>query len=72
MVLSAHDRAVRNCPWTVGLWIRYLLAMERHRVEHSIISGEERTSKCSSGLLSALQTAWHKWDFAGSVLILLQ
>ncbi|NXB55987.1 SART3 protein, partial [Struthidea cinerea] len=38
LVLSAHDRAVRNCPWTVGLWIRYLLAMERHRVEHSVIS----------------------------------
>uniref|UniRef100_A0A8C3P0Q0 Spliceosome associated factor 3, U4/U6 recycling protein n=1 Tax=Cyanoderma ruficeps TaxID=181631 RepID=A0A8C3P0Q0_9PASS len=38
LVLSAHDRAVRNCPWTVGLWIRYLLAMERHRVEHSSIS----------------------------------
>ncbi|NXC85625.1 SART3 protein, partial [Cercotrichas coryphoeus] len=38
LVLSAHDRAVRNCPWTVGLWIRYLLAMERHRVEHNIIS----------------------------------
>ncbi|NWQ59329.1 SART3 protein, partial [Neopipo cinnamomea] len=38
LVLSAHDRAVRNCPWTVGLWIRYLLAMERHRVDHSIIS----------------------------------
>ncbi|NWU17343.1 SART3 protein, partial [Cephalopterus ornatus] len=38
LVLSAHDRAVRNCPWTVGLWIRYLLAMERHRVDHNIIS----------------------------------
>ncbi|NXX75168.1 SART3 protein, partial [Urocolius indicus] len=38
LVLSAHDRAVRNCPWTVGLWIRYLLAMERHRVDHSVIS----------------------------------
>ncbi|XP_074776978.1 spliceosome associated factor 3, U4/U6 recycling protein isoform X4 [Athene noctua] len=38
LVLSAHDRAVRNCPWTVGLWIRYLLAMERHRVDHGIIS----------------------------------
>ncbi|NWI51999.1 SART3 protein, partial [Calyptomena viridis] len=38
LVLSAHDRAVRNCPWTVGLWIRYLLAMERHRVDHSSIS----------------------------------
>ncbi|KAM6403876.1 squamous cell carcinoma antigen recognized by T-cells 3 isoform 2-T2 [Rhynochetos jubatus] len=38
LVLSAHDRAVRNCPWTVGLWIRYLLAMERHRVDHGTIS----------------------------------
>ncbi|NXP17534.1 SART3 protein, partial [Scytalopus superciliaris] len=38
LVLSAHERAVRNCPWTVGLWIRYLLAMERHRVDHSSIS----------------------------------
>ncbi|XP_025055614.1 squamous cell carcinoma antigen recognized by T-cells 3 [Alligator sinensis] len=38
LVLSAHDRAVRNCPWTVGLWIRYLLAMERHRVGHRTIS----------------------------------
>ncbi|NXW37296.1 SART3 protein, partial [Phaetusa simplex] len=38
LVLSAHDRAVRNCPWTVGLWIRYLLAMERHAVDHGIIS----------------------------------
>ncbi|XP_072456311.1 squamous cell carcinoma antigen recognized by T-cells 3 [Notamacropus eugenii] len=38
LVLSAHDRAVRNCPWTVGLWNRYLLAMERHGVEHQIVS----------------------------------
>ncbi|XP_030316655.1 squamous cell carcinoma antigen recognized by T-cells 3 isoform X1 [Calypte anna] len=38
LVLSAHDRAVRNCPWTVGLWIRYLLALERHRVDHGTIS----------------------------------
>ncbi|KGL82069.1 Squamous cell carcinoma antigen recognized by T-cells 3, partial [Tinamus guttatus] len=38
LVLSAHDRAVRNCPWTVGLWIRYLLAMERHSVDHSTVS----------------------------------
>ncbi|XP_044529902.1 squamous cell carcinoma antigen recognized by T-cells 3 [Gracilinanus agilis] len=38
LVLSAHDRAVRNCPWTVGLWNRYLLAMERHGVAHQIVS----------------------------------
>ncbi|XP_066116414.1 squamous cell carcinoma antigen recognized by T-cells 3 isoform X1 [Saccopteryx bilineata] len=38
LVLSAHSRAVRNCPWTVALWSRYLLAMERHGVEHQVIS----------------------------------
>uniref|UniRef100_A0ABM5F2Q7 Squamous cell carcinoma antigen recognized by T-cells 3 n=1 Tax=Pogona vitticeps TaxID=103695 RepID=A0ABM5F2Q7_9SAUR len=38
LVLSAHERAVRNCPWTVRLWNQYLLAMERHRVEHHTIA----------------------------------
>ncbi|XP_066465740.1 squamous cell carcinoma antigen recognized by T-cells 3 isoform X2 [Tiliqua scincoides] len=38
LVLSAHERAVRNCPWTVKLWNQYLLAMERHQVEHRLIS----------------------------------
>ncbi|XP_049623727.1 squamous cell carcinoma antigen recognized by T-cells 3 isoform X2 [Suncus etruscus] len=38
LVLSAHSRAVRNCPWTVSLWSRYLLAMERHGVDHRVIS----------------------------------
>ncbi|KAB0363600.1 hypothetical protein FD754_007756 [Muntiacus muntjak] len=38
LVLSVHSRAVRNCPWTVALWSRYLLAMERHGVEHRVIS----------------------------------
>lgn len=38
LVLSAHSRAVRNCPWTVALWSRYLLAMERHGVDHRVIS----------------------------------
>ncbi|XP_059532030.1 squamous cell carcinoma antigen recognized by T-cells 3 isoform X2 [Myotis daubentonii] len=38
LVLSVHHRAVRNCPWTVGLWSRYLLAMERHGVDHHVIS----------------------------------
>ncbi|XP_058014481.1 squamous cell carcinoma antigen recognized by T-cells 3 isoform X2 [Ahaetulla prasina] len=38
LVLSAHERAVRNCPWTVKLWIESLLAMERHHVEHRVIS----------------------------------
>nr|XP_020731701.1 squamous cell carcinoma antigen recognized by T-cells 3 [Odocoileus virginianus texanus] len=38
LVLSVHSRAVRNCPWTVALWSRYLLAMERHGIEHRVIS----------------------------------
>ncbi|XP_053444968.1 squamous cell carcinoma antigen recognized by T-cells 3 isoform X2 [Nycticebus coucang] len=38
LVLSVHNRAVRNCPWTVALWSRYLLAMERHGVDHPVIS----------------------------------
>ncbi|XP_023617823.1 squamous cell carcinoma antigen recognized by T-cells 3 isoform X4 [Myotis lucifugus] len=37
LVLSVHNRAVRNCPWTVALWSRYLLAMERHGVDHHVI-----------------------------------
>ncbi|XP_066459934.1 squamous cell carcinoma antigen recognized by T-cells 3 [Eleutherodactylus coqui] len=38
LVLGAHDRAVRNCPWTVGLWKSYILALERHCVEHNTVT----------------------------------
>ncbi|XP_077164084.1 spliceosome associated factor 3, U4/U6 recycling protein isoform X2 [Paroedura picta] len=38
LVLPAHERAVRNCPWTVKLWKHYLLAMERHGVAHPLVS----------------------------------
>ncbi|XP_039218577.1 squamous cell carcinoma antigen recognized by T-cells 3 isoform X1 [Crotalus tigris] len=38
VVLSTCKRAVRNCPWAVKLWSQYLLSMERHNVEHQIIS----------------------------------
>ncbi|XP_072520466.1 squamous cell carcinoma antigen recognized by T-cells 3 [Salminus brasiliensis] len=38
LVLSCHERAVRNCPWTMGLWKSYLLALERHGAEHHIVS----------------------------------
>ncbi|XP_045697651.1 squamous cell carcinoma antigen recognized by T-cells 3 isoform X3 [Phyllostomus hastatus] len=38
LVLSVHGRAVRNCPWTVALWSRYLLAMERHGVDHQVMA----------------------------------
>ncbi|XP_007448304.1 PREDICTED: squamous cell carcinoma antigen recognized by T-cells 3 isoform X3 [Lipotes vexillifer] len=42
LVLSVHSRAVRNCPWTVALWSRYLLAMERHGVDHRVISDSSK------------------------------
>uniref|UniRef100_A0AAR2M3Q2 RRM domain-containing protein n=1 Tax=Pygocentrus nattereri TaxID=42514 RepID=A0AAR2M3Q2_PYGNA len=38
LVLSCHERAVRNCPWTMGLWKSYILALERHGAEHHIVS----------------------------------
>ncbi|XP_061116092.1 squamous cell carcinoma antigen recognized by T-cells 3 [Conger conger] len=38
LVLSSHDRAVRNCPWTMGLWKNYILALERHGAEHQTVS----------------------------------
>nr|XP_057927176.1 squamous cell carcinoma antigen recognized by T-cells 3 [Doryrhamphus excisus] len=38
LVLSTHDRAVRNCPWTMGLWKSYLLAVERHGGTHQTVS----------------------------------
>ncbi|KAL4593722.1 hypothetical protein GN956_G26331 [Arapaima gigas] len=39
LVLSCHDRAVRNCPWTMSLWRNYLLALERHGAEHQVVTG---------------------------------
>lgn len=42
LVLSAHERAVRNCPWTMGLWKSYLLALERHGADHHTVSGTTR------------------------------
>ncbi|MFT7808458.1 squamous cell carcinoma antigen recognized by T-cells 3 [Arapaima gigas] len=38
LVLSCHDRAVRNCPWTMSLWRNYLLALERHGAEHQVVT----------------------------------
>ncbi|KAM6964962.1 squamous cell carcinoma antigen recognized by T-cells 3 [Aplochiton taeniatus] len=38
IVLLSHDRAVRNCPWTMGLWRSYVLALERHGMDHVTIS----------------------------------
>ncbi|XP_051017649.1 squamous cell carcinoma antigen recognized by T-cells 3 isoform X2 [Acomys russatus] len=52
LVLSVHSRAVRNCPWTVGLWSRYLLAMERHGVDHQTISATFENA-LSAGFIQA-------------------
>nr|XP_056715615.1 squamous cell carcinoma antigen recognized by T-cells 3 [Euleptes europaea] len=52
LVLSAHERAVRNCPWTVKLWKQYLLAMERHEVEHQLIS-ENFEKALNAGFIQA-------------------
>ncbi|KAM6930387.1 squamous cell carcinoma antigen recognized by T-cells 3 [Xenentodon cancila] len=38
LVLSTHERAVRNCPWTMSLWKNYLLALERHGSDHLTVS----------------------------------
>ncbi|KAL6067681.1 hypothetical protein STEG23_031485 [Scotinomys teguina] len=52
LVLSVHSRAVRNCPWTVALWSRYLLAMERHGVDHQMISATFENA-LSAGFIQA-------------------
>ncbi|CAH6778741.1 squamous cell carcinoma antigen recognized by T-cells 3 [Phodopus roborovskii] len=52
LVLSVHSRAVRNCPWTVALWTRYLLAMERHGVDHQMISATFENA-LSAGFIQA-------------------
>ncbi|XP_016898212.1 squamous cell carcinoma antigen recognized by T-cells 3 [Cynoglossus semilaevis] len=38
VVLSAHERAARNCHWTMGLWKSYLQALERHGADHQTVS----------------------------------
>ncbi|KAL8180037.1 UNVERIFIED_CONTAM: Squamous cell carcinoma antigen recognized by T-cells 3, partial [Gekko kuhli] len=52
LVLSAHERAVRNCPWTVKLWKQYLLATERHEAEHQFIS-ENFQKALNAGFIQA-------------------
>ncbi|XP_029777594.1 squamous cell carcinoma antigen recognized by T-cells 3 isoform X2 [Suricata suricatta] len=52
LVLSVHNRAIRNCPWTVALWSRYLLAMERHGIDHQVIS-ETFEKALSAGFIQA-------------------
>ncbi|XP_074641538.1 spliceosome associated factor 3, U4/U6 recycling protein-like [Tubulanus polymorphus] len=30
VIMNVYDRAIRNCPWSVNLWIGKIRAMERH------------------------------------------
>ena len=39
LVLAAHARSVRNCPWTVVLWVNYLQALERLEEPRDKIKG---------------------------------
>jgi len=34
VTLSALERAVRNCPWSVALWVSYLQSLEQHKEPH--------------------------------------
>lgn len=53
LVLSTHERAVRNCPWTMGLWKSYLLALERHGADHQTVSGKNTSTARSCSHKSA-------------------
>lgn len=60
LVLSAHERAVRNCPWTMGLWKSYLLALERHGADHQTVTGTHFKhlcviKRCRTGFLLSLK-----------------
>lgn len=36
---SVYERAVRNCPWSSQLWVKYLLAMERQSAQFEKMKG---------------------------------
>lgn len=40
-VLQAHRQAIRNCPWSVEVWVTYVRAMERLQCSHEEVVGEE-------------------------------
>ena len=41
LAIGLYERAVRNCPWSVTLWLRYARALERYRPqEQQPIIGE--------------------------------
>jgi len=39
-LLPLYERAVRNCPWSVDLWVGQLQVLERYHQSHKLIVGE--------------------------------
>lgn len=37
--IPCHERAVRNCPWSVDLWLSHLKALERSHQSHDRVKG---------------------------------
>jgi hypothetical protein len=37
VVIPTHIQSIRNCPWSVNLWLSYLRAVERHNFHHEDI-----------------------------------
>ncbi|XP_077995883.1 spliceosome associated factor 3, U4/U6 recycling protein-like [Glandiceps talaboti] len=52
--LAAHKRAVRNCPWSVYLWLDYLLALERYKEPHDKVK-EAFEKAINSGISQATE-----------------
>nr|CAB3265871.1 squamous cell carcinoma antigen recognized by T-cells 3 [Phallusia mammillata] len=47
VVLSVHERSVRNCPWVAQLWTKYLICLERNK------ASPEKMQKVTSDALAA-------------------
>ena len=54
IVLSAHHRSVRNCPWSAELWISLVRAIERMGSERDEVIGQ--LNMVMSTLLSFLNS----------------
>ena len=40
-LLPLYERATRNCPWSVELWIGHLQALEHCNQPHDRVAGED-------------------------------
>lgn len=48
MSLLVYERAVRNCPWSSQLWVKYGRALERYQQPHKKITSKNKTFKLVS------------------------